>query len=238
MADIALVTGGSRNIGRAICDRLAQDGYEVVQFDILEPESGSAAEFVQVDLGDEADTAAALAKLSAGRRVTRLVNNVGVSHAATLEETKLEDFDRIMRINTRSAIQCSQAVVAGMREAGFGRIVNLASRAIVGMPTLTAYGASKAAIAGLTRTWAMELAPAGITVNAIAPGPIDTDMLRAVNPPGSAGDQFIRGTIPVGRLGEPGDIANAASYFLDTRSSFTTGQVLFVCGGMSIGRAG
>ncbi len=238
MSDIALVTGGSRNIGAAICDRLIGDGYEVVQFDILEPEAGAAAEFVHVDLADEAETAAALAELSSARRVTRLVNNVGVSHAAALEDTSLEDFDRIMRINTRAAVQCTQAVVPGMRQAGFGRVLNLASRAIVGMPTLTAYGASKAAIAGLTRTWAMELAPAGITVNAIAPGPIDTDMLRAVNPPGSAGDQFIRGTIPVGRLGEPEDIANAASYFLDARSSFTTGQVLFVCGGMSIGRSG
>ncbi len=238
MADIALVTGGSRNIGRAICDRLVQDGHEVVQFDILEPAAGVAADFVRVDLADQAETAAALAELSAERRITRLVNNVGVVHASPLEEMNLEDFDRIMRINTRAAVQCTQAVVAGMREIGFGRILNLASRAIVGMATLTAYGASKAAIAGLTRTWAMELAPAGITVNAIAPGPIDTDMYRAVNPPGSAGDQMIRGTIPVGRLGAPDDIANAASYFLDARSGFTTGQVMFVCGGMSVGRSG
>ena len=238
MTDIALVTGGSRNIGRAICDRLIGDGHMVVQFDVLEPEDNSAAEFIRVDLSDEAETAAALAELLATRRVTRLVNNVGVSHASALEETNLDDFDRIMRINTRSAVQCAQAVVPGMREAGFGRILNLASRAIVGMPDMTAYGASKAAIAGITRTWAVELASAGITVNAIAPGPIDTDMLRAVNPPGSAGDQFIRGTIPVGRLGEPEDIAHAASYFLDAKSSFTTGQVLFVCGGMSIGRSG
>ena len=138
MSDIALVTGGSRNIGAAICDRLIGDGYEVVQFDILEPEAGAAAEFVHVDLADEAETAAALAELSSARRVTRLVNNVGVSHAAALEDTSLEDFDRIMRINTRAAVQCTQAVVPGMRQAGFGRVLNLASRAIVGMPTLTA----------------------------------------------------------------------------------------------------
>ena len=238
MSDIALVTGGSRNIGRAISDRLIVDGYEVVQFDILEPEAGMEAEFVRVDLADEGATAVALDELQDNHRVTRLVNNVGVVHAATLEEMKLDEFDRIIQINTRSAVQCMQAVLPGMREARFGRVLNLSSRSIIGMPTLSAYAASKAAIAGLTRTWAMEFAPDGITVNAVAPGPIDTDMLRSVNPPGSASDQLLRGTIPVGRLGEPDDIANAASYFLDAKSGFTTGQVLFVCGGMSIGRLG
>ena len=105
MSDIALVTGGSRNIGRAISDRLIVDGYKVVQFDILEPEAGTEAEFVRVDLADEAATAVALNVLQDNHRVTRLVNNVGVAHAATLEEMKLDDFDRIIQINTRSAVQ-------------------------------------------------------------------------------------------------------------------------------------
>ena len=102
---------------------------------------------------------------------------------------------------------------------------------------MTAYAASKAALVGMTRTWAMELAADGITVNAIAPGPIDTDMYREMNPPGGPVDRRTREGIPVGRLGTTDDIANAASFFLDDRSGFVTGQVLFVCGGLSIGRS-
>lgn len=236
MSERVLVTGGARNIGRAICARLAEDGYQVVQFDLLEPEAGNAARFVKVDLSDEAETAAALAALGREGPVTRLVNNVGIGHVGALDELSLADFDKVMRINARAALQCTQALLPGMREAGFGRIVNLASRAVTGMANITAYAASKAAIVGMTRTWAMELARAGITVNAIAPGPIDTDMYRDMNPPGSPGDARIRESVPVGRIGTPEDIANAASFFLDARSGFVTGQVLFVCGGLSIGR--
>lgn len=237
MTDFALVTGGSRNIGRATCERLSADGYEVIQFDIVEPEASSPATFVHVDLSDETATAAALAGITKDRAITRLVNNVGIAQSAPLEKTALADFDRVMRINTRTAVQCTQALLPAMRETGFGRIVNLASRAVTGMPELTAYAASKGAIIAMTRTWAMEFAGAGVTVNAVAPGPIDTDMFRQVNPPGSAGDRRIRGSIPVGRLGRSDDIANVISFFLDARGGFVTGQILFACGGMSVGGA-
>ena len=237
MTDFALVTGGSRNIGRATCERLSADGYEVIQFDIVEPEASSPATFVHVDLSDETATAAALAEITRDRAITRLVNNVGIAQSAPLEKTALADFDRVMRINTRTAVQCAQALLPAMRETGFGRIVNLASRAVTGMPELTAYAASKGAIVAMTRTWAMEFAGAGVTVNAVAPGPIDTDMFRQVNPPGSDGDRRIRGSLPVGRLGQPDDIANVISFFLDARGGFVTGQVLFACGGMSVGGA-
>ncbi|MDP6707706.1 MAG: SDR family oxidoreductase [Alphaproteobacteria bacterium] len=237
MNEVALVTGGSRNIGRAICERLVADGYEVIQFDVVEPEDAKAGSYVRVDLSDEAETAAALDDVRKGRRITRLVNNVGMGHVGSLEEMALADFDRVMRLNARTAVQCSQALVPDMRQAGGGRIVNIASRAIAGIANITAYAASKAALVGMTRTWAMELAAAGITVNAIAPGPIDTDMYRDMNPPGGPVDTRIRESIPVGRLGTTADIANAASFLLDERSGFVTGQVLFVCGGMSIGRS-
>ena len=232
---LALVTGGSRNIGQAVCRRLVEDGYEVVQFDVIAPEAETGAAFVEVDMADEAALAAALAGVG---QVTRLVNNVGMGHVGTRAEMPLADFDKVMRLNTRTALQCSQALLPGMRQAGGGRIVNIASRAIAGMPNITAYAASKAALAGMTRTWAMELGRDGITVNAVAPGPIDTDMYRDMNPPGGPVDTALRESIPVGRLGKPEDIANAVSFFLDERSSFVTGQVLFACGGLSIGRRG
>ena len=235
MADCVLVTGGSRNIGRGICERLTADGHIVVQFDVLEPENPDAAKFVHVDLSDEAATFQALDELRKKHRVTRLVNNVGISEVSVVEDTDLSTFDKVIRINTRIALQCAKATVPGMKEAGFGRIVNIASRAIVGIPNLSIYAASKAAVVGLAKTWAMELAPAGITANAIAPGPIDTDMLRGAYSKETY--ELVRRSVPVGRFGRPDDIANAVSFLLDRRSDFVNGQVLHVCGGMSIGRA-
>lgn len=236
MADCVLVTGGSRNIGRALCERLSADGHTVVQFDVIAPENPDAAEFVEVDLGDEAATAAALADLMERYQVARLVNNVGILSTAPIAEASLDDFDRVIRINTRTAMQCTSALVPQMKKAGFGRIVNIASRATHGIPNMSAYAASKSALVGLMKTWAMELAGAGITANAVAPGPIETDMLRAAFS-GNEREQ-LRHSVPVQRFGQPADIANAVSFLLDERSGFVTGQLVNVCGGMSVSRTG
>ena len=237
MGDHALVTGASRNIGRAIAERLKADGYSILMLDRIPPEDPSLGEFRQVDLSDPGATAEALDWAVRGRSVTRLVNCAGVVRMEPLEEVALGVFDELMAINVRSYIQTMQAVAPGMKSAGFGRVVNIASRAALGHLHQTVYSATKAALVGLTKSWALEFAPHGITCNAVGPGPVDTDMFRSVYPEGSAKRAAYLARIPLGRVGEPGDVANAVSYFLDARSSFVTGQILFVCGGLSVDKA-
>lgn len=234
MTDYALITGGARGIGRATAARLRQEGCRVVVFDMVEPEDPVDL-FVAVDLSDTKATAAALEQALDGRTITRLVNNVGTVRPALLEDATLEDFDFLMALNVRSAIQCTKALAPGMRAAKFGRIVNLSSRATLGKELRTNYVATKSAMLGLTKTWALELASDGITVNSICPGPTATELYIEANPPDSPRTQAALAAVPVGRIGTPDDMANAIAFFLDERSSFVTGQSLLVCGGSSLG---
>jgi 3-oxoacyl-[acyl-carrier protein] reductase len=128
-------------------------------------------------------------------------------------------------------------VVPGMKARGFGRIVNIASRSALGMANLGVYGASKGAVVTLTKGFAMELAPFGITCNAIGPGPIETDLMRELYPVGSNERAAYLPTIPVGRFGTPEDVAHVASFFLNDHSGFITGQILYSCGGLTVGLA-
>ena len=153
-------------------------------FDRVEPED-PVDEFVAVDLADTAATAEALERVLADRAITRLVNNVGAVRPALLEDATLDDFDYLMALNVRSAIQCTKALAPAMRAAGFGRIVNVSSRSVRGKELRTNYAATKAALIGLTRTWALELGGDGITVNCICPGPTATALYVEANPPDS-----------------------------------------------------
>lgn len=235
MADWALVTGGAQGIGRAACQRLAADGCQIMLIDRVPPDDPDLGEFIQADMSDVSATAKALDQALDGRVVTRLLNNVGMVRPALLDDSTLEDFDAVMALNVRSAIQCTKRVVVGMRERGFGRIVNVASRAVLGKARRTNYGASKAALIGMTRTWSLELAPHGITVNAICPGPTATELYLKANPPESAATKASLSGIPVGRIGTPEDMAHTISFFMSEGAGFVTGQSLFVCGGSSLG---
>ncbi|GAA1001572.1 SDR family oxidoreductase [Subtercola frigoramans] len=232
MADRLLVTGGASGIGRAIALHGQSMGWEVV---VIDRSASDVGRSIVADLSDPGSTATALEDALSGGPITRLVNNVGAVFPAPLEEQSLADLDASFSLNLRCAVQCAQAVLPGMTEAGFGRIVNMSSRAALGKELRTAYAAAKAGLIGLTRVWALELGQRGITVNAIGPGPIATDLFMKANPADSPRTKKIIESVPVGRLGEPEDIAHAAGFFLDDRAGFVTGQVLYVCGGLTVG---
>lgn len=237
MNGTAIVTGASNGIGWATAERLADQGLVVINLDIAAPKRESRAIHHRVDLSDSEATAAVLSEVTARHSVTRLVNNAGHATAAALEDTTFDDLRKTVEINLRATIQCTQAVLPAMKAAGFGRIVNISSRAALGKALRTAYAATKGGLISMTRGWALELAPHGITVNAVAPGPIATELFDAVNPPGSPGTEKIIQDIPVKRIGRPEDIANAVSFFLSDASGYVTGQTLYVCGGLSVGAA-
>lgn len=224
-----LVTGGASGIGATIADQQRALGREVV---VIDKQPGG----IQADLGDAAQVEAALAEALADGPIHRLVNNVGYIRVANLADLDIEDALRTYEINVVAAMRCAQGLLPGMREAGFGRIVNVASRASLGKAGRTAYSGSKAGIIGVTRTWALELGQHGITVNAVSPGPIRTAMFEAANPAGDPRTQQIIDAIPVKRVGEPSDVAAAVAFLLD-EAGFITGQNLNVCGGMTIGAA-
>jgi NAD(P)-dependent dehydrogenase (short-subunit alcohol dehydrogenase family) len=188
---------------------------------------------VIADLSDTSDTARALDEALADGPISRLVNNVGAVFPAPLREQSLDDFDRAYALNLRCAVQCAQALVSDMSEAGFGRIVNIASRAALAKKLRTAYSASKAGVIGLTRVWALELGRDGITVNAIGPGPIATELFAQAND--AERTKQITDAIPVRRMGTPADVAHTAAYLLDEGAGFVTGQTIYVCGGLTVG---
>ncbi len=235
MSDMAVVTGGVRNIGAAIAVRLKADGFRICTVDVLPPEHDLADRHVMVDLTDSEATLAALGEVARTEPVTRLVNNAGIVRPASLEETTPEDVDAVLALNLRGTIVATQALLPAMKREGKGRIVNIASRVALGKELRTAYAASKAGLIGLSKTWALELGGHGITVNVVGPGPIRTSLFDQVNPPGTERTRRIVEAIPVRRMGAPEDVAAAVGFLCSDDAGFVTGQVLYVCGGMTIG---
>jgi 3-oxoacyl-[acyl-carrier protein] reductase len=232
---MVLVTGVAQGIGRAIVKRLAESGYGVIGIDIVDKPPPEATAFERVDVTDAPAARAVLERLTRQYAITRLVNNVGSSRRENVEESTGETQRWLDRLNLGSVLLCVQATLPAMRAARFGRIVNITSRAVFGRETRSAYAATKSALAALTRGWAVELAPDGITVNAVGPGMIDTELFRRNNPHNSPDVTRLRSAVPMQRLGQPEEVAHAVEFFLDSRASYITGQSLFVCGGLSLG---
>lgn len=233
---IALVTGGSAGIGKSICEHLLDDGYTVLNL------SRRASDYQHerlidrsVDLADVAATRAAITELSARYEITTLVHNAGVIRPNLIEDVELEDLQYLTNLHLAASILLVQGVLEAMKKAAFGRIVIVGSRAMLGVETRTSYSATKAAQIGMVRTWAVELGKHGITVNAVAPGPVVTDMFTDVVPIESNKAEKIAQSMPVKRLGRPDDVSRAVMFLTNPENGFVTGQCLFVCGGASLG---
>lgn len=231
----AVVTGGSAGIGAEICRHMLDAGYEVISLARRAPDfSHARLHAVQADLLDPVATAQACAEITQQHAISHVVHNAGVIWPNLLPDVSLNDLQGLTQIHLGSAITLVQAALPQMESAGFGRIVLMSSRGALGLPTRTAYSATKAGMIGMARTWSLELAPKGITVNVVAPGPIQTDMFYDVIPAGSEREHNIAQGIPVKRLGRPDDVARAVMFFAEPANSFVTGQTLYVCGGASV----
>lgn len=232
-----LVTGASTGIGLCLCERLLQQGREVVAVARREiPLQAPGLHAIAADLSDRQATSSAASQIAKNFDIEAFIHNAGVIRPALVQDVELEDLDAVTELHLGSAITLAQAVLPAMKDRSHGRIVLIGSRGALGLTTRSVYAATKAGMIGLARTWALELAAHGITVNVVAPGPIrGTEMFHAVVPADSERELRLAASIPVQRLGTPEDVSRAVEFFIDRGSGFVTGQVLYVCGGASVG---
>ena len=235
MDRVTLITGATKGIGMACAEALAARGHRVVGLARHPAQGDFPGELHVVDAAHRGAMGAAVAALAREHPFNGLVNNVGFVAPQPLGSIDLDVYDRTFEVNVTTALLCAQALVPTMKSQRFGRIVNIASEVVLGMTRRTAYAAAKAALMSFTRTWALELAADCVTVNSVSPGPVDTDLFALNNPHGSAERQRKIDRIPIGRIGQPQDIANAVSFFMAAETGFVTGQCLYVCGGSSLG---
>ncbi len=242
----AVVTGGARGIGAAIARRLAGDGCAVAVLDLDEQAcapvvaeleaKGARAVAVGADVADEQQVGEAVDRVvSALGPPTILVNNAGITRDDLLFRMAATDWDAVMNVHLRGAFLMCRAVQQHMVEAGWGRIVNLSSTSALGNRGQVNYAAAKAGLQGLTKTLALELGRFGVTVNAVAPGFVETAMTAAtaerLGVPFEEFQQQVAARTAVGRIGRPADIAAAVAFFVSEEASYVSGQVLYVAGG-------
>lgn len=233
---VTVITGASNGIGRAIAEALVAGGGQVVNLDYVLPEwEHPRLTSFRVDLTDEEATRDTAQALAARYFVTGLVNNAGATRPGTIDNASTRHLDDVVGLHLRTPMLLTQAFLPTLRACGAGRIVNMSSRAALGKTNRVVYSATKAGLVGLTRTLALELGRDNITVNAIGPGPIATELFRQSNPDGAPETERIRNSIAVGRMGTPQDVARAVLFFLNPDNGFVTGQMLYVCGGVTLG---
>src|SRR5271169_2447828 len=205
--NVAVVTGASTGIGAEICRQMLEADYEVIALARRMPDQAHPRlHAVEVDLLDRAATEQAAAEVARRFPVTHVVHNAGVIRPALLPDVKQDDLDALTQLHLGAAITLVQAVLPAMKASRFGRIVLMSSRGALGLQTRSAYSATKAGMIGLGRTWALELAPHGITVNMVAPGPIGgTEMFHEIVPAHSERERALAQSIPVRRVGTPAD---------------------------------
>lgn len=245
-ARTALVTGAARGIGAATARRLAADGYRVAVLDLREDDAevtaaairdaGGDALALGADVADEDAVAAAVARVADELGPpTVLVNNAGILRDNLLFKMSADDWDAVLSVHLRGAFLVSRAVQQHQVEARWGRVVNLSSTSALGNRGQANYAAAKAGMQGFTKTLAIELGPFGVTVNAVAPGVIETDMMRAVaERTGVPYADLLAAAakeVPVRRVGQPEDVAATVSFFCSEGASYVSGQVLYVAGG-------
>lgn len=239
---VALVTGGSRGIGRAICLALAAQGARVVvnyagsqgaaeETVALIKQNGGEAIAVQGDVASFADAEKMVAAtVETFGRIDILVNNAGITRDNLLMRMKEEEWDAVINTNLKGVFNCTKAVTRPMMKQRFGRIINITSVVgVIGNPGQANYVSAKAGVIGLTKSNAKELSSRGITVNAVAPGYIETDMTESL---GEDVKSKLFEAIPLARLGRPEDIANVVAFLASDSANYMTGQVLHVDGGM------
>jgi 3-oxoacyl-[acyl-carrier protein] reductase len=230
-----LVTGASKGIGLATCRLLATRGYRVLGISRSEPEH-FPGQWYECDLSQPSAISSSLQDILKDGPVDCLVNNAALPSTDRFGEITLDQMKASLDFHVGSVLQLIQGLLPGMRERGCGRIVNILSTTLSGYTERTCYRAGKEALRSLTVSAALELATSGITVNAVAPGPVATETYYAANPPGSPGERYWISLVPMNRFGVEAEIAAAIAFFLCEESSFITGQVLYVDGGMSVGR--